>query len=220
MASQPATFRQIDDEEEEEEEEEELRASGSGRRDVADMPGRTIRPTPHHHDPPCSRCSKAKRPCVMNQGGGSCVACKQLKYRCDYATKAKGTKRSRVSGEELESENDEVEVGEPPQTGKKHQSRVKAKPARSKAKPVKKARAPKTPRYVEMSGDDEEQAGELSPQSEVPEPKRKRARPRPSGKQGKTFSLPLLTMFSLYQHRSRYPPRGLGVPACQLNAGS
>jgi hypothetical protein len=37
------------------------------------------------HDPPCGRCTRAKRSCFKEVGGGACYGCVKLKSRCEYS---------------------------------------------------------------------------------------------------------------------------------------
>jgi hypothetical protein len=58
---------------------------------------------------PCKKCKNARVEtlCQVDEKGGACVRCKAQKYRCDYAFRPGGDKKSK---EEVESEDDETDV--------------------------------------------------------------------------------------------------------------
>jgi pyruvate/2-oxoglutarate dehydrogenase complex dihydrolipoamide acyltransferase (E2) component len=61
-----------------------------------------------YHDPPCDRCSRGRRWCYKEAGGGACFDCVKMKCRCEYS---KGGLYTNEEGIEMEGEDDEPSAG-------------------------------------------------------------------------------------------------------------
>jgi hypothetical protein len=113
-------------------------------------------------EPPCENCAKAKRLCQEEIGGGACVDCFRLKYKCEYANTKGGAivpkpKKRKITLEELRTVKPKADN----EGGRK--SRAKKGKGKQKVEEdsLEEDEAPgPPPKYVEVSDD--------------PKPKRKR----------------------------------------------
>jgi hypothetical protein len=179
--NRPKTFQAIEedegdeDEDEDDEDEDEEDAKGTAGKIAAGGSRRKYVGTGKVYEPPCDRCQKGKgknkRRCEQEATGGSCLPCKQSKHKCSYAKKGTGkrdepreeTKAGKkgsaaaagVAGRgskrrrEEEPEDLEDDDDEPEETRSVTGKRAGKAPKKGKGKEVK------TPKYVEVSDDEE-----------------------------------------------------------------
>jgi hypothetical protein len=69
---------------------------------------RVAQPTGKSHDPPCSRCKLGSRECMKDATGGSCMHCKKMKYKCEYALPR--TTKKKISKPIIGSEDDQMDA--------------------------------------------------------------------------------------------------------------
>jgi hypothetical protein len=196
-----------DDEEVDDEDEEEERQPTSTKRQSRSR--RAPERTGYVLEPACDKCYLADRLCLEDKGGGSCVDCKRLKYKCDYAAGGKKKKdivvpkRRKLTQKQLsrlkEEEDDEM-------TEEKLQKEKKAKSSRQEVtKPREKKKGQKKgkekfdtddeceelvsyrgdQKYVEISDDDgvgQASVTKPGPSKPAPAPK-KRASVKAKGKE-------------------------------------
>jgi hypothetical protein len=121
--------------------------------------------------PPCGSCAKIPRLCLEEIGGGACVGCFRLKYKCEYA-KTKGAaavpapQRRKITLEELQTSRTKIEdEGVKEKKSRSRKGKAKAKDEEDEESVEEERAAGPMPKYVHVSND--------------PKPKRRRAQRKP-----------------------------------------